>query len=801
MCHYLFVLQKLPLSAEELIQRTPIISADGGVMLGSKNTTVFLVDAKSGTVIYAFRSDDHSAIKVQSAKERKILPRKDVGEWMHSGNLDTEEVEQPLYVVRTDYAFKYYSRKTGKDLWHLKFAEIEASFQCQEAGDFLREVSSIPPEGEDEFPLNCKKRAVVYRIRDHSLLHPLFVSDRLPSTNLGGGVPSLPASGPNHLSIHHPSLPAMHYSKEGRVVLALPPQEAEDFGALTLYKGDGGKMYTNISPEILSGSHMWYFVVFSVLGSLIVAFLLHITALVFRQKRKLNKQSEEGKVQNVIPKKKKSRKSGTGKNIATIESNLRNVSHENTVRDTNERLIDNQVIERTGRNLQLAFLDPVDGVIDRRKIGKLFISNKVIARGSNGTIVLEGVYDGRSVAVKRLVRSHHDVALKEIQNLIASDCHPNIVRWYGVEYDENFVYLSLERCTCSLYDLIFSYMSTSHNQVTDKDQDPSFPNECLGQLPSAIQKDKDFELWKANGFPSAQLLKLMRDIVSGLAHLHELGIIHRDLKPQNVLIIKDRSMRAKLSDMGISKRLPGDMSFLTQNSTGCGSSGWQAPEQLRHGRQTRAVDLFSLGCVLFFCLTGGQHPFGDSFERDANIVNNRKDLFLLENIPEAMDLISRLLDPNPDLRPKAKGVFQHPLFWNAEMRLSFLRDASDRVELEDREGESELLKALENIAPVALNGKWDEKMDSAFINDIGRYRRYKFDSVRDLLRVVRNKLNHYRELSQEIQGILGQVPEGFDSYFSSRFPLLLIEVYKVIYRYCGEEEFLSKYFRSSRSQI
>ena len=57
-------------------------------------------------------------------------------------------------------------------------------------------------------------------------------------------------------------------------------------------------------------------------------------------------------------------------------------------------------------------------------------------------------------------------------------------------------------------------------------------------------------------------------MVAGLVHLHELGIIHRDLKPQNVLIIKERSLRAKLSDMGISKRLLGDMSSLGHNATG-----------------------------------------------------------------------------------------------------------------------------------------------------------------------------------------------------------------------------------------
>ncbi|KAL0440473.1 UNVERIFIED_CONTAM: Serine/threonine-protein kinase/endoribonuclease IRE1a [Sesamum latifolium] len=86
-------------------------------------------------------------------------------------------------------------------------------------------------------------------------------------------------------------------------------------------------------------------------------------------------------------------------------------------------------------------------------------------------------------------------------------------------------------------------------------------------------------------------------------------------------------------------------------------------------------------------------------------------------------------------------------------------------------------------------------MDVAFINDIGRYRRYKFDSVRDLLRVIRNKLNHYRELSKEIQAILGPVPEGFYSYFSTRFPKLLIEVYQVFLSHCAEEETFHKYFR------
>nr|BAJ34050.1 unnamed protein product [Eutrema halophilum] len=447
-----------------------------------------------------------------------------------------------------------------------------------------------------------------------------------------------------------------------------------------------------------------------------------------------------------------------------------------------------------GGQMLLGFNNLLNGAADGRKIGKLFVSNKEIAKGSNGTVVFEGVYEGRAVAVKRLVRSHHEVAFKEIQNLIASDQHSNIIRWYGVEYDRDFVYLSLERCTCSLDDLIKTYLEFSMKKVLENNESTEAVSTYKISLDSLEGIVKGNNLWKVGGHPSPVMLKLMRDVVYGLAHLHNLGIVHRDLKPQNVLITRGMTLSAKLSDMGISKRLSGDMSSLGHLATGCGSSGWQAPEQLLQGHQTRAVDMFSLGCVLFYTITGCKHPFGDDLERDVNIVKNKVDLFPVEHVPEASDLISRLLNPNPGLRPSATEVLVHPMFWNSEMRLSFLRDASDRVELENREADSQILKAMESIAPVAIGGKWDEKIEPIFITNIGRYRRYKYDSIRDLLRVIRNKLNHYRELPPEIQELVGTVPEGFDEYFAVRFPKLLIEVYRVISLHCKEEEVFRKYF-------
>ncbi|KAK6793121.1 hypothetical protein RDI58_012202 [Solanum bulbocastanum] len=776
---------ELPFSVEEFLKQTPYVSA-GGIMLGSKKTTVFIVDAKTGKLIQTYRSDVFPLEGDTDVGQNPIVPREDVEGWAAAQDTDSEAVN-PLYIMRTDYALKYTSSKTGKVLWYLMFADFEASQQCKQIGSFLGDFSYQEDQLNSGYGV-CPTKPVVNRVRNLKSLESLFASGR-PHNALSGGVA---------LSIYiNPALKPVSElvglppNKRTDIIPSSLPSMTKEFGFMRLPSGDNGYINKVTKSDALVHSYNWNSVVLYTFMLLIPAF--SFTYNVLWKRWKLHKQATDPKLQAVTSKKKKSRKSGFSKSSTRNEKNQKN-SHSG---DTEVRGVVADIV-KSEKVLELNLCKD-DGLVYHRKIGKLLVSNTEIAKGSNGTIVLEGIYDGRPVAVKRLIQSHHEVALKEIQNLIASDQHPNIVRWYGVEYDQDFVYLALERCTCSLYEFISSVPSSYQEQFSGNDQDAGCLSDCTVKVQWKCGDKDDFPLWKPSGYPSAHLLKLMRDMVRGLAHLHELGIVHRDLKPQNILIVKERSVSAKLSDMGISKHLAGDMSSLTKNSTGSGSSGWQAPEQLRHERQTRAVDLFSLGCVLFFCITGGKHPYGDSFERDVNIVNNQKDLFLIENIPEAADLISALLHPNPELRPKAVEILHHPFFWNSEMRLSFLRDASDRVELEDREDGSELLGALESVKTVALGGLWNDKMDSAFINDIGRYRRYKYDSVRDLLRVIRNKLNHYRELSKEIQGILGQVPEGFESYFSTRFPRLVIEVYKVLHTYCLEEDIFQKYFKGNQN--
>jgi serine/threonine-protein kinase/endoribonuclease IRE1 len=68
------------------------------------------------------------------------------------------------------------------------------------------------------------------------------------------------------------------------------------------------------------------------------------------------------------------------------------------------------------------------------------------------------------------------------------------------------------------------------------------------------------------------------------------------------------------------------MSF-SRRSGIAGTEGWIAPEMMLGNRSTTcAVDVFSLGCVYYFVLTNGSHPFGESFRRQANILTGEYNL-------------------------------------------------------------------------------------------------------------------------------------------------------------------------------
>ncbi|KAH7664539.1 serine/threonine-protein kinase/endoribonuclease IRE1 protein [Dioscorea alata] len=783
--HKEFGKRKLDMTLEESIYK--LTKVDGRTaVLGSISTTIIYVDESSGKILFRYTlpsvDDGEFAVDEKAIQEFQNHAR--------TGSIMT--------IVRKDYSLK--SLSFGETLWSLRAAQFTA-YRGNKENQLLPSANNAPAV----FPLSGENVPVYFMPEDY--VHPLPSDPHDPialdSSNETQTLFKFPLflHGTGNVSFGEEEGAPSTISS---TVLSASSGPSWSFVASTSQLDNTTfsppDMQTHIQPyrdddtSLVRPSHSAEVlqVTYGIFALLVILIVILACALYVKLRGEVKSDKQligiKG-IESTVPNSKKRR----NRKVA----NAKNGVIANRINSPNSSENENFDANKHKNNERYPFLHLVrdNDANDGRWIGRLLVLNSEIAVGSNGTVVFEGVYDGRPVAVKRLLRAHHDIAFKEIQNLIASDQHPNIVRWHGVEQDIDFVYISLERCLCSLGDLIQLCANSSSDTDFSKTPDSTYISELKLRLDFPNDID-NLELWREDGFPSSRLLKLMRDVVSGLVHLHEIGIIHRDLKPQNILISSDKFLTAKLSDMGISKRLPENMSSLGHHATGYGSSGWQAPEQLLHGRQTRAVDLFSLGCILFFCITKGKHPFGNHFERDANIINNRVDLFLVDHIPEAVHLLSQLLDAEPDKRPSAIGVLHHPFFWSSEMRLSFLRDVSDRVEQEERGSQSELLEALENVSPVAFGGKWNDKLDSAFINDMGRYRKYNFEFTRDLLRVIRNKLSHYRELANDLQEILGPVPEGFDNYFSKRFPNLLIEVYKVISRYCRQEVCFQKYYES-----
>ena len=110
-------------------------------------------------------------------------------------------------------------------------------------------------------------------------------------------------------------------------------------------------------------------------------------------------------------------------------------------------------------------------------------------------------------------------------------------------------------------------------------------------------------------------------IVAGLDYLHANGVIHRDLNPRNILFTNDDKNRLvmKLADFGCSRTLPEGRTHLTRTELKNGYSiefrpfgtdGWIAPEVLKGERiYTNKIDIFPLGLIIAFTLSGGLHPF------------------------------------------------------------------------------------------------------------------------------------------------------------------------------------------------
>lgn len=215
-------------------------------------------------------------------------------------------------------------------------------------------------------------------------------------------------------------------------------------------------------------------------------------------------------------------------------------------------------------------------------------------------------------------------------------------------------------------------------------------------------------------------------------------------------------VRAMISDFGLCKKLSTGKASFSKRSGITGTDGWIAPEMIAGRRTTTSVDIFSLGCVFYYVLTKGRHPFGENMKRQANILGAEFNLEHLFAAAEeegggdggggethtsvlAEEMIRDMINDEAHFRPTARGILNHPLFWPSERILSFLQDVSDRVE--KAQPSTEPLRTLEKNAALIVKEDWNTQLEPEITNDLRKFRGYQGGSVRDLLRALRNKVS------------------------------------------------------------
>jgi len=128
-------------------------------------------------------------------------------------------------------------------------------------------------------------------------------------------------------------------------------------------------------------------------------------------------------------------------------------------------------------------------------------------------------------------------------------------------------------------------------------------------------------LQRRGRLPVLEALQVVSQALRGLEHIDMEGLVHRDLKPSNLMLVPGETAAppvVKIVDIGLGRALfdegtPGEeMDALTNEGALLGTPNYMAPEQARnaHTADVRA-DIYSLGCVLYHCLTG-QVPFPDA---------------------------------------------------------------------------------------------------------------------------------------------------------------------------------------------
>lgn len=163
----------------------------------------------------------------------------------------------------------------------------------------------------------------------------------------------------------------------------------------------------------------------------------------------------------------------------------------------------------------------------------------------------------------------------------------------------------------------------------------------------------------------AEAIDVITQVTHGLASAHTAGIVHRDVKPANVLI--DAAGHVKITDLGLARLLEAESQeqdlTLTTDQMILGTPAYLAPEQAFDPREVNsAADVYSLGCTLFYLLTGEPPFVGKTSQATLYAHRDEKIPSVREKRPECPPalgkLCQRMLAKSPKARPSAQEVLQ-----------------------------------------------------------------------------------------------------------------------------------------------
>src|SRR5262245_22716869 len=261
----------------------------------------------------------------------------------------------------------------------------------------------------------------------------------------------------------------------------------------------------------------------------------------------------------------------------------------------------------------------LQGKWKRFSVGKYKVLEKLGSGGMGQVFLCEHKLMRRRVAVKVLptAKAQDPSSLerfyREARAVAALD-HPNIVRAYDIDQDDN------------LHFLVMEYVDGASLQEMIKKTGPMEPTRACHYI-----------YWSA----------------VGLQHAHANGLIHRDIKPGNILV--DRLGVVKILDLGLARFFNDDQDLLTKkyDESVLGTADYLAPEQAvdSHTVDGRA-DIYSLGATFYFLLTG-QPPFAEGTVAQKLLWHQTRSPKPVRVVrPQVTDDVARLLDKMMSKRPE-----------------------------------------------------------------------------------------------------------------------------------------------------